>query len=94
MAKPYVGNVSIVMDTKDRIAVKADAQGKFSDDNAAECWATMVALAKQHKVEAKVYRPEGGTVPRLLDGHGKPYMALLSPLPDRGNGRKTVTKLA
>ena len=94
MAKPYAGNVSIILDTKGRIAVKADAAGKFSDANAAECWATMVALAKKHKAEAKCFKPEGGTIPRILDGYGKPYMALLSPLPDGGNGRKTVTKLA
>ena len=94
MAKPYAGNVIIVLDTKGRIAVKADAAGRFSDANAAECWATMVALAKSHQTEAKVFRPEGGTVPRLLDGYGKPYMALLSPLPDGGTSRKTVTKLA
>lgn len=93
MAKPYAGKVSIIMDTKGRITLKGDAEGNFADSNAAECWEKMTALCKKHKAEVKVFRPEGGTIPRILDGYGKPYMALLSPLPE-GGGRKTVTKLA
>ena len=93
MAKPYAGSVSIVMDTKGRITLKGDPEGKFTDSNAGEAWEKMTALGKKHKAEVKVFRPEGGTIPRILDGYGKPYMALLSPLPE-GGGRKTVTKLA
>jgi hypothetical protein len=93
MAKPYVGKVSVVMDTKGRVTIKGDAEGKFSDANASEAWETMLAFGKKLKAEVKVFRPEGGTIPRILDGYGKPYMALLSPLPE-GNGRKAVTKLA
>ena len=99
MAKPYVGKVSIVMDTKGRVTLRGDADGKFSDAggngtaHAATCWETMQGLGKKHKAEVRVFQPQGGTVPRILDGYGKPYMALLSPLPE-GGGRKTVTKLA
>jgi hypothetical protein len=93
MAKPYVGKVSIYLDTKGRITIKGDAEGNFADSNAGECLATMQALGKARKAEVKVFRPEGGTIPRILDGYGKPYMALLSPLPE-GGGRKAVTKLA
>ena len=93
MAKPYAGKVSIYLDTKGRVIIRGDSEGKYTDANAAECWETMQAMAKKHKTEVKVFRPEGGTIPRVLDGYGKPYMALLSPLPE-GGGRKTVTKLA
>ena len=55
MAKIYQGKVSVYADTKKRITIKADVDGKFDMTNVAELYTTITKLAKQHKMETKVY---------------------------------------
>ena len=96
-SKVFVGNVSIVKNTKGEIALKKDAEGKFNAENATECYNTMRKLAKEHKASINKYSlfiADGGTEPVLLaNRYGNPYIALL---PKRGEGetRSKVTKLA
>lgn len=94
MAKIYQGNVSVFSNTKNELVVKADDDGKFSHENVAELYTTMVALGKKHKMTVRVYKPEatGDTPVLMTDRYGKPYIALL---PERKAPSKVVvTKLA
>lgn len=79
MAKIYQGKVSVYADTKKRITIKADADGKFDMTNVDELYATIQKLSKQHKMEAKIYKPKAnGTSPLIMtDSWGKPYLAVL-----------------
>lgn len=97
-AKTFEGGVSIVKNTKGEIALKRDLAGKFNAGNAAECYSTMKAKAKELKASINKYSlflVDKGTEPVLLaNRYGNPYIALL---PKRGDGetkRGTVTKLA
>ena len=97
-AKTFEGGVSIVKNTKGEIALKRDLAGKFNASNAAECYSTMQAKAKELKASINKYSlllVDKGTEPVLLaNRYGNPYIALL---PKRGEGetkRGTVTKLA
>jgi hypothetical protein len=96
-SKTFEGNVSIVKNTKDEVALKKDAEGKFNAGNAAECYGTMQKLAKQHKASINKYSlfiADGGTEPVLLaNRYGNPYIALLPKRAD-GENRSKVTKLA
>jgi hypothetical protein len=79
MAKIYQGKVSVYADTKKRITIKADVDGKFDMTNVAELYTTITKLAKQHKMETKVYKPKanGDTPVIMTDSWGKPYLAVL-----------------
>lgn len=97
-AKTFEGSVSIVLNTKGEIALKKDSEGKFSAQNAGECYETMTKLAKARKATINKYSlfiADGGTEPVMLANRfGNPYIALL---PKRGDGnvkRNAVTKLA
>lgn len=97
-AKTFEGSVSIVKNTKGEIALKKDAGGKFTVENAGECHAKMTELSKKHKAPINKYSlfvADGGTEPVMLaNRYGNPYIALL---PKRGEGetkRNAVTKLA
>jgi hypothetical protein len=97
-AKTFEGLVSIVKNTKGEIALKKDADGKFSVDNAGECHAKMTELSKKLKAPINKYSlfiADGGTEAVMLANRfGNPYIALL---PKRGDGaakRSSVTKLA
>ena len=97
--KVFVGNVSIVANTKGAIALKKDAEGKFSAGNAAECYDTMQALSKSKKLPVDKYSlfvVKDGTEPVLLaNRYGNPYIALLPKASaSTTTNRKTVTKLA
>ena len=97
-SKTFDGNVSIVLNTKGEIALKKDAEGKFSAENAAECHQTMTKLAKARKASINKYSlfmVEGGTEPVLLSNrYGNPYLALLPKRADGQVKRNAVTKLA
>ena len=97
-AKTFEGNVSIVLNTKGEIALKKDAEGKFSAENAAECYSMMRQLAKSRKVPVNKYSlfvVENGTEPVLLaNRYGNPYIALLPKRADGQVKRNAVTKLA
>jgi hypothetical protein len=97
-AKTFEGSVSIVKNTKGEIALKRDPEGKFSAENAAECYAKLTELGKKLKAPVNKYSlfiADGGTEPVMLANRfGNPYIALL---PKRGDGnvkRNAVTKLA
>jgi len=79
MAKIYKGKVSVYADTKKRITIKADADGKFDMTNVDDLYTTIKKLSKQHKMEAKVYKPkaDGDTPIIMTDSWGKPYLAVL-----------------
>jgi hypothetical protein len=79
MAKIYNGKVSVYADTKKRITIKADTDGKFDMTNVVELYTTIQKLSKQHKMEAKVYKPKAnGDTPIIMsDKWGKPYLAVL-----------------
>ena len=97
-AKTFEGSVSIVKNTKDEIALKKDAEGKYTVANASECYAKMTELSKKLKFPINTYSlfvAKDGTEPVMLANRfGNPYIALL---PKRGDGvgkKNSVTKLA
>lgn len=98
-AKTFEGSVSIVLNTKGEIALKRDPEGKFSAENAVECYQIMTKLAKARKAminKYSLYVVENGTEPVLLaNRYGNPYVALL-PKRDDAQAKHTakVTKLA
>ena len=97
-AKTFDGSVSIVLNTKGEIALKRDPEGKFSAENAKECYDTMSKLAKARKASINKYSlfmVESGTEPVLLaNRYGNPYIALLPKRADGQAKRNAVTKLA
>jgi len=97
-SKVFTGTVSIVLNTKGEVALKADPDGKFSAADAAGLYTTMAELAKARKASVNKYSlflVKGGTVPVLLaNRYGNPYVALLAPQGDGKTTRKGVTKLA
>ena len=97
-AKTFDGSVTIVLNTKGEIALKRDPEGKFSAENAKECYDTMSKLAKARKASINKYSlfmVESGTEPVLLaNRYGNPYIALLPKRADGQAKRNAVTKLA
>lgn len=97
-AKTFEGQVSIVLNTKGEIALKRDPDGKFSAENAKECYDTMMKLAKARKAPVNKYSlfiVDGGTEPVLLaNRYGNPYIALLPKRDGVVAKRSSVTKLA
>ena len=96
-AKTFEGNVSIVLNTKGEIALKKDVDGRFTAENAVECYQILTKLAKARKVSINKYSlfmVENGTEPVLLvNRYGNPYIALLAKRGD-GQAKRSVTKLA
>jgi hypothetical protein len=97
-AKTFEGSVSIVLNTKGEIALKRDSEGKFTAENAVECYQTMTKLAKARKATINKYSlfmVENGTEAVLLaNRYGNPYIALLPKRADGQAKRNAVTKLA
>lgn len=97
-SKVFEGNVSIVKNTKSEIALKRDPEGKFSAENAKECYDTMTKLAKTHKTSVNKYSlliVDGGTEAVMLaNRYGNPYIALLPKRAEGGSRKAGVTKLA
>lgn len=94
MAKIYNGTVSVILNTKGQIAVRQDADGKFTHANVQELYDTMVKLGKKMKREVRFYKPEadGDTAVLMADRWGKPYIALLPAR--KAPGELTVTRPA
>lgn len=94
MAKIYKGRVSVYSNSQNQLVVKPDSEGKFNYENVAELYKTMCQLAKKHKMEVRVFKPEaGGDTPVLMaDRWGKPYVAVLPAR--KAPGALTVTKPA
>lgn len=94
MAKNYEGNVSVYLNTKNRIVLSEDPTGSYSNDNVEQLHKTMLSLAKKHKAEVKVFKPDPtGTTLTIKAGYGgKPYLAML---PETASGgRRKPVKLA
>lgn len=79
MAMIYKHNVSVFQNTKGRIVVKRDDEGKFNSENVDELYQQVVAIGKKLKAEVAVYKPQSnGDTPLLFsDRYGNPYIALL-----------------
>ena len=98
MARIYNGNVEVILNTKNKITVRANAEGKFNQENVADLHTTMVGFAKQHSAELNFFTPDSNAKdlsPVLLSGRGNsPYMAML-PTKEAGStaSRPTVTVL-
>ena len=100
-AKTFEGAVSIVLNTKGEIALKKDPEGKFSAENAAECYNKMRHLSMSTKKgdgypinKYSLFVTEGGTEPVLLaNRYGNPFIALL-PKREAGKAGSKVVKLA
>jgi len=82
MAQIHDGTVSIIKNTVNKITVKADSEGKYSQENVSELYADM----KKHNkaIDGSIlapFTPEPNAKdlqPVLLSGRGNsPYLALL-----------------
>jgi len=78
----YIGNVSIIKNTKNAITVKADAEGKYNQDNVGELYSAMQKHNKAIEgstLNAFTPEPNGKNLqPVLLSGRGNtPYLARL-----------------
>jgi hypothetical protein len=97
-AKTFEGAVSIVLNSKGEIALKRDAQGKFTASDAVEIFNKMREFSKSKKAtinQYSLFTPKDGTEPVLLaNRYGNPYIALLPKREDGGGNKRTVTKLA
>ena len=98
MARIYSGNVEVILNTKNKITVRANAEGKFNQENVAELHKAMVGYAKQHTAELSFFTPDSTVKdlsPVLLSGRGNsPYVAMLPTKDgDSTTSRPTVTVL-
>ena len=99
MAQIYDGTVSIIKNTVNKITVKADSEGKYSQENVGELFTSM----KKHNkaIEGSILNPftpepNGKNLqPVLLSGRGNsPYLALLPEQDEKtAQARKRVVKL-
>lgn len=103
MSKVFRGPVSIILNTRNEIALKRDPEGKFSAESASELYETLTRLAKRYKAPINKYTlfiADGGKNPVLLANRfGAPYLALLpdaaaAAAPGATAYKKTVKKLA
>ena len=83
----FHGSVSVFQNTKGRLVLKADADGKYSNANARDLLKKMLELAKQHNAEPVIFYGKGRTSgnpktdrveirPSRWKG-GDPYLAML-----------------
>ena len=85
MAKSFIGNVSIVVNSKGEVALVKSDTGKFSNKNAPQLVARLAEVVKKEKLPLSkwaLFAPEGteGKTPVLLaNKFGQPYIAYLSP---------------
>lgn len=90
-SRKYDGSVSIYQNTTGTIALEADSEGKWSNDNAVDCLAKMLSLGKEHDAKVTVFYGKGRTTGSIKSDtveikeyvnkegkpSGKPYMSLL-----------------
>jgi hypothetical protein len=82
MGKVYEGRFGIRANAKGEIVLakpKAGTQGKYTAADAAVVLKRVQALAKEHKLVARLYKPDPkATEPVILaDKWGSPYLAVL-----------------
>jgi hypothetical protein len=99
MSKVFEGRVSIVLNTRGEIALKRDPDGRFSAENARECYETMLKLAKARKASVNKYSlfiaDKNGEPVLLANRYGNPYIGLLPKRQDGAQGHaRRVEKLA
>ena len=94
---PFVGRVSIVMNTKGAIALQKEDTGKFRvPEDTTKLFAKMNELGEEHDAKVNIFAPNGTgdatAAPVVLQKYGNPYMAFLSPRANNSHNR--VVKLA
>ena len=97
----YEGNVSVILNTKGRLVLKADPDGDWSNADPVGLLTKMMELAKEHKADPVIYygqgRSKGDPKTDRIEIRasrwkgGDPYMAMLPA--SSGTNRKPV-KLA
>jgi len=98
MARIYSGNVEVILNTKNKITVRANDSGKFNQENVKDLYTAMVGYAKTHTAELNFFTPDSTVKdlsPVLLSGRGNsPYVAMLPTKEDGSTAsRPTVTVL-
>ena len=79
MANVYKGSFGIKSNTKKEVILAPNPEGKYTAADAATVYKRVQAIAKEQKLVARVFKPDGGTEPVILcDKYGKPYLALLT----------------
>jgi len=58
-SRAYDGSVSIIKNTKGTVVVEPDPAGNWSNDNAVDCLAKMLSLAKEHDAPVRIYYGNG-----------------------------------
>jgi hypothetical protein len=96
-SKTFEGKVSVILNTKNEVALKRNPEGKYTAVDAPQIYDVMQEAAKKHKVKINAYAlftPKGGTEPVLLvNRYGNPYIALLPKRSEGDTKRKSVTIL-
>jgi len=79
MAKVYEGRFGIKANSKGEVVLGQLVDGKYTAEDAATVLKRVQALAKEHKLVARVFKPDAkATEPVILaDKWGNPYLALL-----------------
>jgi hypothetical protein len=79
MAKVYEGRFGIKANSKGEVVLGKQIEGKFTAADAATVLKRVQAIAKEHKLVARVFKPDAkATEPVILaDKWGNPYLALL-----------------
>ena len=79
MAKVYEGRFGIKANRKGEVVLGKLVDGKYTAADAATVLKRVQALAKEHKLVARVFKPDAkATEPVVLaDKWGNPYLALL-----------------
>jgi len=79
MAKVYEGRFGIKSNAKGEVVLGKLVDGKYTAADAAVVLKRVAAIAKEHKLVARVFKPDAkGTEPVILaDKWGNPYLALL-----------------
>jgi len=79
MAKVFEGRFGIKSNAKGEVVLGKLVDGKYTAGDAEVVLKRVVALAKEHKLTARVFKPDAkGTEPVILaDRWGNPYLALL-----------------
>lgn len=79
MAKVYEGRFGIKSNAKGEVVLGKLVDGKYTAADAPSVLKRVNALAKEHKLVARIFKPDAkGTEPVILaDKWGNPYLAVL-----------------
>jgi hypothetical protein len=97
MSRIFEGNVSVVLNTKDEVALKRDPNGAWNASNAKELYSKCLEISKAKKKPLhkwSFFKADGGTdVLLMADRYGNPRITILPPKAE-GQAKSKVTKLA